>query len=67
MDNSPYDFVKNSNNSEIKKIQFFHRTFNSIDLQFFILSLKNIYKDYNSLEEVFIENKNDFMFKMAQN
>ena len=62
MDNSPYDFVINSNNSEINKIQFVHRTFNSIDLQFFILSLKNIYKDYDSLEDVFIENKNDFMF-----
>ena len=62
MDNSPYDFVINSNNSEINKIQFVHRTFNSIDLQFFILSLKNIYKNYDSLEDVFIENKNDFMF-----
>ena len=62
MDNSPYDFVINSNNSEINKIQFVHRTFNSIDLQFFILSLKNIYKDYDSLEDVFIDNKNDFMF-----
>ena len=47
MDNSPYDFVINSNNSEINKIQFVHRTFKSIDLQFFILSLKNIYKDYD--------------------
>ena len=62
MDNSPYDFVINSNSSEINKIQFVHRTFNSIDLQFFILSLKNIYKNYDSLEDVFIDNKNDFMF-----
>ena len=62
LDNSPYDFIKNSNNSEIKKIQFVHRTFNSIDLQFFIQSLKNIYKSYDSLEDVFIDNQNDFMF-----
>ena len=46
LDNSPYDFVKNSNNSDIKKIQFVHRTFNSIDLQFFIQSLKNIYNKF---------------------
>ena len=62
MDYSPYDFIINSKYSEIKKLEFVHRTFNSIDFQFFLLSLKNIYTKYDSLEEVFIENKSEYMF-----
>ena len=57
MDNSPYEFVINSNNSEINKIQFVHRTFNSKDLCFFIKSLYNIYKNKGGLEYVFNTNK----------
>lgn len=53
MGNSPYDFVLNHQEKELKKIEFVHRTFNAIDFVFFIKSLQNIYKNYNGLEGVF--------------
>ena len=64
IDYSPHDFVLNSTNNEIKKLQFVHRTFNSIDFQFFIKTLKNIYTNHLGLENVFlIEKENDFIFE----
>ena len=62
MDDSPYDFIKNSKDSEIKKLNFVHRTFNSIDFQFFIFSLKNIYTKFDSMEDIFFDDKSDYMF-----
>lgn len=44
MGESPYDFVMSSNKRQLQKIKFVHRTFNSIDLQQFILALKKIYQ-----------------------
>ena len=53
MDNSPFDFVMNHSNSELKTItNFVHRTFNSTDFQYFIKSLQNIYKHHKGLESV---------------
>lgn len=64
MDNSPYDFVLNHTNMDLLKINGnIHRTFNSVDLQFFIKSLKNIYINYGGLENVFAarqQEKNTF-------
>ena len=55
MDFSPYDFVLNFNDGDLKIFEkFVHRTFNSIDLQYFILSLKNIYQEHGGLEKIFI-------------
>ena len=62
MDDSPYDFIKNSKDSEIKKLNFVHRTFNSIDFQFFIFSLKNIYIKFDSMEDIFFDDNSDYMF-----
>ncbi|MCL2596074.1 MAG: TIGR02757 family protein [Paludibacter sp.] len=55
MDNSPYDFLLNSNeNIDWQRFtNFVHRTFNGEDCLFFIKSLKNIYLKHNGLEEVF--------------
>ena len=54
MGNSPYDFVMNHRESDLKSIQgSIHRTFNTIDFQFFIRSLQNIYKNHDGLESVF--------------
>lgn len=59
MENNPIDFLLNSSEKEIEKItNFVHRTFNHIDFQFFLKSLKNIYKNYGSLENVFSEGFN---------
>ena len=54
MDNSPYDFVMESSDSEQETLQrFVHRTFNGNDCLFFLKSLKNIYLNHGGLENVF--------------
>ena len=50
---SPLDFVLSINDESIKKLNFYHRTFNYYDFQFFIKSLKNIYLNKGGLESVF--------------
>ena len=69
MEGSPYDFIINHNKSDLKVFEgFVHRTFNETDLNFFVRSLKNIYKNHNSLENVFIaKNKSEFMFDGISN
>ena len=62
LDNSPYDFIKNCKESEIKKLEFVHRTFNSIDFRFFLHSLKNIYNQNESMEDIFLDGDSNFMF-----
>ena len=58
MGNSPYDFVMNHRDEHLKKIDgFVHRTFNSTDLQTFILALKNLYLSMNGLEGIFTDHK----------
>jgi uncharacterized protein (TIGR02757 family) len=54
MDNAPYDFVCNAQESELVGLEHFvHRTFNGKDCRFFIESLRNIYHNHNGLEAVF--------------
>ncbi len=61
MDNSPFDFVINHEEADLKRFEkAVHRTFNGEDLTFFIRSLKNLYQKYNSLEDVF--NNRDSLF-----
>lgn len=51
---SPHDFVVNHTGSDLHSLEnFVHRTFNGIDLQFFVHSLQNIYRKYNGLEGIF--------------
>jgi uncharacterized protein (TIGR02757 family) len=53
MDNAPYEFVMNANSKELKKLKDFkHRTFNGIDVSFFIQALQHIYKNKGGLEKV---------------
>ena len=59
MDNSPFDFILNHANKDLyKEGESIHRTFNSTDLNYFIVSLKRIYKDYNGLEDILSNNSN---------
>lgn len=54
MGNSPYDFVINHTKNDLNKLEpFVHRTFNSIDICFFIKALQNIYKNHKGLETIF--------------
>ena len=50
-------FIMNYQGS--KSIPFVHRTFNSIDLDFFCRSLKNLYENHNGLEGAFNINPED--------
>lgn len=50
MGDSPYEFIINYSSSDF---DFKHRTFNSIDLDFFFRSLHNIYVNHGGLEAIF--------------
>jgi len=51
MGNSPYDYIMESKLDLDEK--FVHRTFNVIDLNYFIKALRSIYKNHDGLEKVF--------------
>jgi uncharacterized protein (TIGR02757 family) len=54
MDNSPYDFIINSDDNDYRYFRDFkHRTFNNHDTVYFIKSLKNIYNKYGSIKSLF--------------
>jgi uncharacterized protein (TIGR02757 family) len=54
MDNSPFEFIMESNDHEKKIVlNFVHRTFNGQDCLLFLNSLKNIYSHHGGLENVF--------------
>ncbi len=60
MGNSPYDFVMNYSDENFDKIETFkHRTLNSVDLDFYIKSLRNIYKNHGGLEKAFHFERSD--------
>jgi len=54
MDNAPFDFIQNFQQSDLKRFNSFrHRTFNGDDCSCFMLALQNIYGNYGGLESVF--------------
>ena len=54
MGDLPYDFVMNHTPKQLERLEGFkHRTFNSLDLQYFIKSLRNIYTNLGGMEQVF--------------
>lgn len=56
MDNAPYDFIVNHQELDLKKmLGFKHRTFNELDLLYFISVFKSHYAKYDSLEDIFIK------------
>lgn len=58
MGNSPFDFVMNATDTRINSIDHIvHRTFNSEDFRYFIVSLRNIYTVHGGLENVFFNHK----------
>lgn len=62
MDYHPHDFILNFSRRELN---FVHRTFNGSDLAFFLLSLKNIYKKHNGLENAFHSTDNQLSTKIS--
>ncbi len=54
LENSPYDFIVNSGDCELDKaVRFVHRTFNSVDLAFFLKALRHIYRNRGGLKSIF--------------
>ena len=65
MDDTPHDFILNHQQKDLKRMEHFvHRTFNSTDLLFFIQSLKRLYNQYSTLENVFLKNQSTKNFEM---
>jgi len=62
--NSPYDFIMQCNDNQLNSLNnFVHRTFNGIDLTFFIRSLKHIYENHGGLEKVIAENADEMFLQ----
>lgn len=54
MDNSPYDFICNHQETDLKRfLAFKHRTFNATDTLYFIQFFKHHYQNHQSLETAF--------------
>lgn len=67
MGNSPYDFVLNFTRKDLAKLEekAIHRTFNSEDLKAFLRNLQGIYRQYDSLEPLFLLNNEETNFYHA--
>jgi uncharacterized protein (TIGR02757 family) len=60
MDNSPYDFVINFEEEDLKPFKaFVHRTFNGSDCINFLKALQNIYRNHGGLSELFTISLNE--------
>ncbi|MBP6184944.1 MAG: TIGR02757 family protein [Saprospiraceae bacterium] len=54
MDEAPYDFVRGHKDTDLKRmLAFRHRTFNDVDLLYFMAFFKKHYADHDSLEQAF--------------
>ena len=64
IDNDPFEFILNAKEKDFKNFNHFkHRTFNSIDVVFFIRSLQNIYRIHGGLQKVFSPDTPNFKDK----
>ncbi|GIV39672.1 MAG: TIGR02757 family protein [Thermonema sp.] len=55
MDNSPYEFIKHHQESDLKQLLGFkHRTFQETDLLYFVAFLHHHYQQHDSLEQAFL-------------
>lgn len=53
MDDAPADFVRNHTSDDLHVFDgFVHRTFNSVDIKYFVQALQNIYLNLGGLESV---------------
>lgn len=66
LDNGPFDFVMNHENSDLDRLlPFTHRTYNGQDCIQFIKSLKHIYTCHSGLEAVFAKHSEDTSLQKA--
>jgi len=60
MDNSPYEFILNASEEDLFRFsRFVHRTFNGTDCIYFIRGLRQIYSNYNNMEDVIVQGMQD--------
>jgi uncharacterized protein (TIGR02757 family) len=56
MDDAPYDFVVNHQESDLKRmLHFKHRTFNATDTLYFLHFFQTYYRSHDTLEDAFVE------------
>ena len=66
MDQAPYDFILNAEKEDLIKLNgFVHRTFNDFDLKYFVQALQRIYRNHDSLEDLFIIREDEINAKSA--
>ena len=64
MGESPYDFIMESNVLNKEKISdYYYRTFNGVDLTYFLISIKNIYLNHGGLESLFNQLTSKFLLQ----
>jgi len=64
LDGSPYDFIVNHREKDLARMEgFVHRTFNSVDLIYFLKALQNIYRNKGGLENIFNTHKTEESFQ----
>ena len=57
MDETPHDFVMNATEVDLDRIdRFVHRTFNGIDLRYFIRGIRHLNTVHGGLENAFLDN-----------
>ena len=55
MDGAPFDFIKNHQDSDLKRfLDFKHRTFNATDTLYFLHFLRQYYQTHDTLEDAFL-------------
>ena len=56
MDHAPYDFITDHTKNDLQGLNsFVHRTFNGYDLKIFVQCLQQLYIEYESLEDVLLD------------
>ncbi|GAA4277446.1 TIGR02757 family protein [Aquimarina mytili] len=64
--NTPYDFVMHHTKTDLERLEgFVHRTFNSIDLSYFIIALKEIYTNHGDMESFYAQFSTENNFQNA--
>lgn len=53
MEGEPYQFIQEYRPNMLSEKDFVHRTFNTVDLDFFFRALQDVYKKHDSLSEIF--------------
>ncbi len=53
MEHQPYEFILNYTTDQLEDKSFVHRTFNTVDLDFFFRGIQSIYNELGSLENAF--------------